>query len=564
MSNVLRGVITNPDKIYGKSAYEIAVMHGYDGTEEEWIAEIDANRITGAEMLAYAQSARNSRDEAVLRADKARASGEYAYQCMDNANSHMLEAAVSATRAQLAAETAQEAKEKLLEEIELAAEIVQTTGDSETAVMSQKAVTNEIKSNVVALESDHATLLPNGTDFDTLLEPGNFKVQTLSQGSTMVNAPAPHAGRLIVMRTSQHGRVLQVYVANNAGGRTLFRLYDGAWSAWDEFAKGSSVTALSELVTHPSYYETMLTNKAQKINLELSALGFGGGDAFVFITDIHEKPLHTPTTMKRICRDTNITKIINNGDVAKDKDTKAEVLPLLNKYYNLYNFAGCDLYKVVGNHEFNNGGAREDYADRQLSNNELYSTIFGDNANKVTFDPTGTLAYYFDNQAAKIRYFVCSVNYKSTVDTNAIRWIVAELENVPTDYDVIVFCHHGLNSNGELTTFTPYLVNALDAYKAHRTYTYNLGDKTYDFTQKTGEVICMCVGDEHKDLNIRSTGGVPIIATTCASVDEELGTLERAEGTVSESAYDVYVINKNARKINITRIGAGSDREFTY
>lgn len=564
MSNILRGTVVNPDKIYGKSAYEIAVKHGYDGTEAEWIAEIDANRITGAEMLAYAQSARASRDEAVLKAESARVSMVSASQFASNANSHMVEAAVSATQAQLAAETAQEAKKKLLEEIELAAEIVQTTGDSETAVMSQKAVTNEIKSNVVALESDHATLLPNGTDLDTLLEPGNFKVQTLSQGSSMVNAPAPHAGRLIVMRTSQHSRVLQVYVSNNKGGRTFFRLLDGTWSAWEEFARCSDITALSNLVTHPSYYETMLTNKAQKINLELSALGFGGGDAFVFITDIHEKPLHTPTTMKRICRDTNITKIINNGDVAKDKDTKAEVLPFLNKYYNLYNFAGCDLYKVVGNHEFNNGGAREDYADRQLSNNELYSTIFGDNANKVTFDPNGTLAYYFDNPISKIRYFVCSVNYKSTVDTNAIRWIVAELENVPNDYDVIVFCHHGLNSSGELTTFTPYLVNALDAYKAHGTYTYNLGDKTYDFTQKTGEVICMCVGDEHEDLNTISAGGIPIIATTCATSDEELGEINRVEGTVSESAYDVYVINKNARKINITRIGAGSDREFTY
>jgi hypothetical protein len=416
----------------------------------------------------------------------------------------------------------------------------------------------------LSLESDDATPIPNGTDFDTLTEPKTYRVQTLSQGSSMVNAPAPHAGRLIVMRTSQHSRVLQVYVSNNKGGRTFFRLLDGTWSAWEEFAKCSDITALSNLVTHPSYYETMLTNKAQKINLELSNLGFGGGDAFVFITDIHEKPLHTPTTMKRICRDTNITKIINNGDVAKDKDTKAEVLPLLNKYYNLYNFAGCELYKVVGNHEFNNGGAREDYADRQLSNNELYSTIFGNNANKVTFDPNGTLAYYFDNQAAKIRYFVCSVNYKSTVDTYAIRWIVAELENVPNDYDVIVFCHHGLNSSGELTTFTPYLVNALDAYKVHGTYTYNLVDKTYDFTQKTGEVICMCVGDEHKDLNAISAGGIPIIATTCATSDEELGEIDRVEGTVSESAYDVYVINKNTRKINITRIGAGADREFTY
>lgn len=36
----LRGSISMPDAITGKSAYEIAVMHGFDGTEEEWIASI--------------------------------------------------------------------------------------------------------------------------------------------------------------------------------------------------------------------------------------------------------------------------------------------------------------------------------------------------------------------------------------------------------------------------------------------------------------------------------------------------------------------------------------------
>jgi hypothetical protein len=40
MSNVLRGVIVNPDVIRGKSAYELAVKHGYDGTEEEWLVSL--------------------------------------------------------------------------------------------------------------------------------------------------------------------------------------------------------------------------------------------------------------------------------------------------------------------------------------------------------------------------------------------------------------------------------------------------------------------------------------------------------------------------------------------
>lgn len=40
MSNVLRGTIVNPDVIRGKSAYEIAVMHGFKGSEEEWLESL--------------------------------------------------------------------------------------------------------------------------------------------------------------------------------------------------------------------------------------------------------------------------------------------------------------------------------------------------------------------------------------------------------------------------------------------------------------------------------------------------------------------------------------------
>lgn len=36
----LRGSLSLPDAIVGKSAYEIAVMNGFDGTVEEWLASL--------------------------------------------------------------------------------------------------------------------------------------------------------------------------------------------------------------------------------------------------------------------------------------------------------------------------------------------------------------------------------------------------------------------------------------------------------------------------------------------------------------------------------------------
>lgn len=38
----LRGSLSLPNAIHGKSAYEIAVYHGFDGTEEEWLESLKA------------------------------------------------------------------------------------------------------------------------------------------------------------------------------------------------------------------------------------------------------------------------------------------------------------------------------------------------------------------------------------------------------------------------------------------------------------------------------------------------------------------------------------------
>jgi hypothetical protein len=38
--STIKGTVTNPEAIRGKSAYEIAVANGFDGTEQEWLASL--------------------------------------------------------------------------------------------------------------------------------------------------------------------------------------------------------------------------------------------------------------------------------------------------------------------------------------------------------------------------------------------------------------------------------------------------------------------------------------------------------------------------------------------
>lgn len=46
----MRGSLKIPDMITGKSAYEIAVMHGFEGTEEEWLESLKGGGGTQARI----------------------------------------------------------------------------------------------------------------------------------------------------------------------------------------------------------------------------------------------------------------------------------------------------------------------------------------------------------------------------------------------------------------------------------------------------------------------------------------------------------------------------------
>lgn len=50
----LNGRVFNPEVIRGYSAYEIAVMHGFEGTEEEWLESLTKDATKQAEVSATA------------------------------------------------------------------------------------------------------------------------------------------------------------------------------------------------------------------------------------------------------------------------------------------------------------------------------------------------------------------------------------------------------------------------------------------------------------------------------------------------------------------------------
>ena len=110
MSNTIRGVMVNPEVIYGKSAYEIAVMHGFDGTEEEWLEYMRGksayelaveNGFEGEEeewldyVSANANRAEKVAKEAAERAEAAAERAETGYASVEGETLYLCTATVS-------------------------------------------------------------------------------------------------------------------------------------------------------------------------------------------------------------------------------------------------------------------------------------------------------------------------------------------------------------------------------------------------------------------------------------------------------------------------------------
>ena len=94
-------------------------------------------------------------------------------------------------------------------------------------------------------------------------------------------------------------------------------------------------------------------------------------------------------------------------------------------------------------------------------------------------------------------------------------------------------------------------------------------DTLYDL-ENIPTIIAVISGHTHYDWYEYSTKGYPIIASNCDSCwgwkdnTDYPWAPERETGTINEQSFDVFSIDKNARKIYLTKVGYGENREFNY
>lgn len=307
---------------------------------------------------------------------------------------------------------------------------------------------------------------------------------------------------------------------------------------------------LSKTDIVPNYFETQLDSAVSAIMQNMMAAG-QNGDTFIFVTDCHwyNNQKHSPALINHILKNTNIKMVVNGGDIIQGHEaTKNDAIEEIFDCIKAFQFGDSTIktYTLFGNHDDNTNNNAED-TEAHLSQIELYALMFKSfESNNVKYG--GHNYYYIDNDVTKIRYYF--LDWLPSTMTAQAEWVSQSMSELPSGYDVVVFCHGIYRSQnvGGTYIFVMESQAVLDMFESYKE-----------------NVICFVQGHAHMDgVFMAYDGAVPIIITDTDAMNPVGANVTATVGTVTEQCFDVFVINKAERTISCTRVGRGSDREISY
>lgn len=294
----------------------------------------------------------------------------------------------------------------------------------------------------------------------------------------------------------------------------------------------------------PDYWETEIERRMPSI-LAKDALIGNNGDSFIFITDVHipTNSLHSPALIKYIMEHSSVDKVIFGGDLLNidtGETGKTDAEAKFSLWNNLMH--GLGQYFIIGNHDNNNYDGSN--SSNELTKSEIYGLAIK-RIEKCT-NTGGSTSYYFDNESQKIRY-IC-IDCESGLDDYT--WMKSRLSELESGWRAIVMQHrYWGTSTSQVSTAGTALITAIN--------------DVYDSLNCL--LIAVIVGHTHTDYKIsEAIKGYPIIAVNCDTRDGNTSGYARTKGTINEQSFDVIHVDFSNRKIYMTRIGAGNDREYSY
>ena len=303
----------------------------------------------------------------------------------------------------------------------------------------------------------------------------------------------------------------------------------------------------------PSYYPAYLDSKCARIRELMKNVG-GNGDAFIFCTDQHmdnnsaKNTHHSFKLIRYIAEKCRINKLFCGGDLQNGGNEA-----YADEFRKAMN-GRC--YMINGNHEYLDNGKDTDLAYWYTSG-----------ADDEIGDPDRRY-FYVDNPKNMVRYIVLNGYDEAATQGGAasrgyeqaqLTWLTATAMNVPSGWCVVILTHVFWAVN-DMTT------PVLSISSANQTILDSIDTACTTY----GIDAYIIQGHTHLDGIRASTGGIPVLITTCDKWQKANGEgyepwlHNRTPGTVSEQAFDVCVLDKVNRKITAVRIGGfntGNDND---
>ena len=372
-------------------------------------------------------------------------------------------------------------------------------------------------------------------------------------------------------------------------------------SAGDAFADLTELR-IRELL-FPAYIRPMLNDMAEKVRLLQNENTF----SFGFITDTHTEDhiVHHCGSISGASKYIPLSFIAHGGDITDGFLPKPDEFRLIRKAVNRLLEARVPLLYAKGNHDDNNfygrgarGNAIPDQAENFTKDIELYNQIMKFSEKDITVGSRENLYYYYDDENAKVRVIVWNAfdlpwvdqdgekllnsMYNKGLNQNQLKWIATEALDFSSKADsgawgIILISHYVGTSIKNFDILT----GILDAYTSGTTY-FASGSFTHDdhrtkttltfpyavsadFTGQTpGEVIAFISGDTHRDRMSTINGYLSIECLNASLAKDHESAPVKTNFTRTETAWDIFTVDRVNRAINMTRFGAGEDRATRY
>ena len=351
----------------------------------------------------------------------------------------------------------------------------------------------------------------------------------------------------------------------------------------------------------PKYWENHLQAKASEIKSNQERAG-EDYITFALISDLHwgYSRKNTGKVLKRLTELCDISYCFNGGDTVSGHPyfTKQGLFQDMKEYHKEFSEVEEKMLLVMGNHDaaYATTPPLEGSStyEKNLTKKELYNHYFK-YLRKYPNRVFGDDAYYFvDDEKKKARYVVLNThdvpNDHKRKDGSAIynsfrmfclggkqlEWFANVALNVPSrEWSVILCTHENKNANEKhITTNQPLLDGVINAFKTggkfkgdvkSPVHKYLDGKVDVDFTGKGGNFIGWLAGHEHRDdLKIDEYGVAHIIIATDSSMMGCPSKVYHIGNSDSEHSIDVFTVSKKERKVYVTRVGWGKNREFSF